>query len=122
MAVMKLSRAAMLCGLLALVAAARAEPWAGVSAVDQSACVALGMAPEAIERGAESARGMVRACLVNSPPTTDLCARVPVPGVVDAIDQEGWYLKGCARLGLTSGHCQQLMDEVAEYCYATGNP
>jgi hypothetical protein len=102
---------------------AMADPAAPASSVaaSQSACVAKGMNNEWKLAGTDSARQMVRACLIESPPSADLCEKLPVQGQNDVMGIEAWYIKGCSVLGLTSGHCHALMDEVAEHCYAGGN-
>lgn len=85
---------------------------------DPRACIAKGLAPEWRRAGSDSARQMVRNCLLSSQITPGLCDNVPAPGVNDVMGIEAWYLRGCHGPNLTSYHCQLLMDEVAEFCHA----
>ncbi len=91
------------------------------AAASQSACIAKGMEPAWRRAGSDSARVMVKACLIESPRSADLCDRLPPENMVDVLSSEAWLIKGCSAHGLTNSHCHALMDEVAAYCYAGGD-
>jgi hypothetical protein len=83
----------------------------------QSSCVAQGMEPAWRGTGVESARQLVRSCLVSSAPTPGLCAGVPPNDTADVLTSEAWVTKGCANVGGPGFFCQELMAEVASFCY-----
>jgi hypothetical protein len=103
---------------LALVSGSGAQaaepPAAGAS---QSSCVAQGMDPGWRGTGVQSARQLVRSCLVTSPPAAGLCEGVPPNHTTDVLASEAWVIKGCANVGGPGYFCQELMAEVASYCH-----
>jgi hypothetical protein len=109
-----------LVALLAIAPLARGGEKAVAPAVlaDQSGCVAQGMSVPWQATGIVSARQLVRSCLETSAPSPGLCNNVPPQGMNDVMGIEAWLIRGCANVGGPGYHCQELMAEVAEYCYA----
>ncbi len=88
----------------------------------QSSCVTQGMDPAWRGTGVESARELVRSCLVSSAPTPGLCAGVPPNYTADVLASEAWVTKGCANVGGPGFFCQELMAEVASFCHDSAAP
>jgi hypothetical protein len=103
--------------VLGSLARAAEPPAPGAAAATQAACVAQGMDPAWRGTGVESARQLVRSCLVTSPTAAGLCAGVPPNHTTDVLASEAWVIKGCANVGGPGYFCQELMAEVASYCY-----
>ncbi|MSR09078.1 MAG: hypothetical protein EXR82_06045 [Gammaproteobacteria bacterium] len=94
----------------------------GAPAGTQSACVTQGMDPAWRGTGVESARQLVRSCLVSSAPTPGLCTGVPPNYTVDVLASEAWVTEGCANVGGPGFFCQELMAEVASFCHDSAAP
>ncbi|GEM_PF-2249423 len=107
------------CSSLAM-AANRATP--GAPTGTQSDCVTQGMDPAWRGTGVESARQLVRSCLVSSAPTPGLCTGVPPNYTADVLASEAWVTKGCANVGGPGFFCQELMAEVASFCHDSAVP
>ncbi len=88
----------------------------------QSSCVTQGMDPAWRGTGVESARQLVRSCLVSSAPTPGLCTGVPPNYTADVLASEAWVTKGCANVGGPGFFCQELMAEVASFCHDSAGP
>lgn len=119
-------RATLLAASLALTIGSNARaaepPAPAVAGATQSSCVAQGMDPAWRGTGVQSARQLVRSCLVTSPPAAGLCAGVPPNHTTDVLASEAWVIKGCGNVGGPGYFCQELMAEVASYCYDSAAP